>query len=55
MSEILLSLFFGCVTGALFAAFSLPVPAPGNLAGVMGIVGLFLGYVIGNYLKAKMP
>jgi len=24
----------------------LPVPAPQTLAGVMGIVGLFLGYVV---------
>jgi XapX domain-containing protein len=54
MREILLSLLFGGVTGVLFSMFSLPVPAPANVAGVMGIVGLFLGYVIGQYLRTKI-
>jgi len=54
MREVLLSLLLGGVTGAVFSIFSLPVPAPGNLAGVMGIVGLFLGYVIGQYFKTKI-
>ena len=54
MSEIFLSLLLGGVTGLLFSMFSLPVPAPANLAGVMGIVGLFLGYVLGNYVKTKV-
>ncbi len=44
MKEILLSLGTGVVAGILFAAIRLPVPAPPTLAGVAGIVGLFLGY-----------
>lgn len=55
MREILLSLLLGGVTGAVFGVFSLPVPAPANLAGVMGIVGLFLGYLVGQYLGMKLP
>lgn len=44
MKEILLSLGTGAVAGILFAALRLPVPAPPTLAGLAGIVGLFLGY-----------
>lgn len=54
MDQILLSLLLGGVTGVLFAFFSLPVPAPANVAGLMGIVGLFLGYVLGKYLKMRV-
>lgn len=53
MNEILLSLLLGAVTGALFASLGLPVPAPANLAGVMGIIGLFVGYMLGKYLKMR--
>jgi XapX domain-containing protein len=45
MKEILLSLGTGIVVGVLFAALRLPVPAPATLAGVAGILGLFLGYM----------
>ncbi len=51
MKEILLSLVVGGVTGAAFALLRLPVPAPATLAGLMGIVGLFIGYVIVQYLQ----
>lgn len=44
VKDILLSMLAGFVVGALFARLRLPVPAPPTLAGVMGIVGLFLGY-----------
>lgn len=54
MREILLSLLVGGATGVLFAMFSLPVPAPASLAGVMGIVGLFAGYLLGRYLKMRL-
>ncbi|MFB6104962.1 MAG: XapX domain-containing protein [Halobacteriaceae archaeon] len=39
-----LSLLTGLLVGGLFAFFKVPIPAPPNLAGVMGIVGIFLGY-----------
>lgn len=44
MREIVLTTLAGFIIGLVFARFKLPVPAPPTLAGVMGIVGLFLGY-----------
>ena len=44
MKELVLSLGTGMAVGVLFAAIRLPVPAPSTLAGLAGIVGLFLGY-----------
>ncbi|HBV96221.1 MAG TPA: XapX domain containing protein [Desulfotomaculum sp.] len=46
MKEVLLALVTGSVVGILFAVFRLPAPAPPTLAGVAGIVGIFLGYVV---------
>jgi len=42
---VLLSLVTGLVVGILFTALKLPLPAPNALAGVMGIVGIYLGSV----------
>jgi XapX domain-containing protein len=39
-----LALVTGLVAGALFAYLQIPIPAPPNLAGIMGIVGIYLGY-----------
>jgi len=44
IKEILLTTLTGAGVGAVFAVFKLPVPAPPVFAGVMGIVGLWLGY-----------
>lgn len=44
MQEILLALLAGSIVGFLFAFLRLPIPAPPVLSGVMGIVGVFLGY-----------
>jgi XapX domain-containing protein len=41
---VVLSLLTGTLVGAIFAFFGVPIPAPPKLAGVMGIVGIFLGY-----------
>ena len=41
-----LALLTGFLTGALFRFVQIPIPAPPNLAGIMGIVGIFLGYKI---------
>jgi len=46
MKEVLISLGTGSVVGILFALLKLPAPAPPTLAGVAGIVGIFLGYVV---------
>ncbi len=42
----LLALVTGLITGSVFAAIEAPIPAPPNLAGVLGILGIYLGYVV---------
>ncbi len=44
MKEVLVALAVGIMVGVIFRAVKLPVPAPPTLAGVAGIVGIFLGY-----------
>ncbi|MDC3416795.1 XapX domain-containing protein [Aquibacillus salsiterrae] len=44
MKEVILALLTGVVVGFLFAMFKLPIPAPPALAGVTGIVGVYLGF-----------
>lgn len=39
-----LALLTGIVTGAAFSFLRVPIPAPPNIAGIMGIVGIYLGY-----------
>ncbi|MFC4437295.1 MULTISPECIES: XapX domain-containing protein [Natrialbaceae] len=39
-----LGLLTGACTGAFFALFDVPIPAPPELPGLMGIVGIYLGY-----------
>ncbi len=43
MSEILLALVAGVLVGAIFSAVKLPLPAPPVLSGIIGIVGIYLG------------
>ncbi|AEF95479.1 XapX domain protein [Desulfotomaculum nigrificans CO-1-SRB] len=50
MKDVLLSTITGFTVGLLFAKLRLPVPAPSALPGVMGIVGIFLGYVLAQRL-----
>jgi len=46
LRDVIMSTLAGLVIGILFARLKLPVPAPPNLAGVMGIVGIFIGYYV---------
>lgn len=39
-----LALFTGIITGAVFAYLHIPIPAPPSIVGIMGIVGIYLGY-----------
>ncbi|MFC3959832.1 XapX domain-containing protein [Halovivax cerinus] len=39
-----LALLTGVLTGGFFRFLSIPIPAPPELPGLLGIVGLFLGY-----------
>lgn len=46
MVEIIKATLAGIACGVIFSLLRLPIPAPPVLAGVMGIVGVFLGYII---------
>lgn len=40
----LLALLTGILAGATFAFVRVPIPAPPELPGILGIVGIYLGY-----------
>ena len=42
--KIALALLTGLFAGALFRFLEDPIPAPPNLPGVVGILGIYLGY-----------
>jgi len=44
LTIILLSLLTGFIVGVVFTALKLPPPAPNAIAGVMGILGIYLGH-----------
>lgn len=44
MREVVLALLTGFIVGIVFAGFRLPIPAPPALAGVTGIIGIYLGF-----------
>ncbi len=46
MKEILLALLTGLIVGFIFALFKLPIPAPPAVAGVAGIVGIYIGFKV---------
>lgn len=44
MKTDILSLLTGFMVGIVFGLFKLPIPAPNILSGILGIVGIFVGY-----------
>jgi XapX domain-containing protein len=46
----LMALLVGAIMGFAFALLRLPIPAPPTLAGVLGIVGITVGF----YLAGKI-
>ena len=46
MRDIFMTTLVGAVVGGVFSAFKLPIPAPPVFAGLMGIVGLWIGYEV---------
>ena len=50
MQDVFLSMVSGLLVGGLFYVLNLPIPAPPNLAGVMGIVGIYLGFYLASIL-----
>lgn len=50
MNQTILATISGLIVGGLFSFLNLPIPAPPTLSGVMGIVGIYLGFVLINTL-----
>ncbi len=46
--ESLKALLAGLIVGVLFAAIKLPIPAPSAFIGIIGIIGIYLGFVLWN-------
>lgn len=46
MKQVLLSTLSGMIVGGLFSVLKLPIPAPPKLPGVMGIIGIYLGFIL---------
>jgi XapX domain-containing protein len=44
----LLALVTGAVVGFIFAKLKLPAPAPPTIAGILGIAGIALGFMLGS-------
>ena len=50
MQEII-SLLSGIGVGAVFGFVGAAVPAPPNIAGILGIVGITVGYMVASRLR----
>jgi XapX domain-containing protein len=50
MKEVLLALLTGLIVGFIFALCKLPIPAPPALAGIVGIVGIYLGFKVFEWI-----
>lgn len=50
----LLALLTGFIAGAVFAFVGVPIPAPPELAGVLGIVGIYLGFKTVEFLDVSL-
>ena len=40
------SLTAGLILGYIFALIKLPIPAPITFAGIVGIIGIYIGYTL---------
>ena len=39
----------GLIVGIVFAIFGFKPPSPDSLAGIMGIIGIFVGWALASY------
>lgn len=46
--QVALALVAGAVLGFIFVKLKLPIPAPPVLAGISGIVGIWIGFLLGK-------
>jgi XapX domain-containing protein len=44
MKTVVIALITGFIVGFIFAFLKLPIPAPPALAGISGIIGIYLGF-----------
>lgn len=51
MITLILSLLTGIICGTSFGLLRLPIPAPPNLGGILGIIGIFLGFLLAQKLR----
>lgn len=54
MKEIIFALLTGLVVGVVFALLKLPIPAPPAAAGVVGIVGIYLGFKLVAWISPML-
>lgn len=52
--QILASFITGLLLGAIYTILKLPLPAPTAFAGIIGIVGVYAGYVCVTYFLNKI-
>ena len=50
VQSLFLALITGFIVGAVFRLVRLPIPAPSTWEGILGIVGIFIGYLVVNYI-----
>lgn len=50
MHQAFLATISGLIVGGLFYFLRLPIPAPPTLSGVMGIVGIYIGFMLARTL-----
>ena len=50
MTIMLIALAVGIVIGAIFKALKLPVPVPHDFAGILGVMGMFIGAMLVDVL-----
>jgi XapX domain-containing protein len=53
MKVVLLAILTGFIVGFIFALFKLPIPAPPALAGIAGIIGIYLGFQAFIWITTK--
>ena len=53
MKDILLGAGTGLIVGAIFGAVKAQPPAPGTLGGVLGVVGIWAGWVIVTWWRTR--
>ncbi len=46
--EVILAFLVGAVLGFIFIKLKLPIPAPPVLAGIAGIIGIWVGFLLGK-------